>query len=304
MASYSPTRRVQLNYQVATQWYSTVAAQRWTELQTVVTLTKSTSLHGVTGFPDITSARRFRFGLQQTLPRGFRLAVDYGALPAFQSSVQDRQEHARFLVMVRRTLAMPTPAAGAEVTGRVVDQEGEPVPGAAVTLGPYVTTVRSDGSYKFAHVPTGDYDLALDEEHLPARYASDGVTQHVHVSGGRVEADLHAIPLHAIHGHVFVDRNGNGEFDTGEGVPNVVMRLSARDVVTMTNDEGVYGFYNVLPGVFDVQLDTERLSKDFQVASAATIAVTLDAAGKARTGIDFRLAPREKPIVLQRTLSR
>src|SRR5262249_59711576 len=85
VASFSPINRVQLSYQVATQWSAATIARQWTELQTVVTLSRATSLHAVTGLPDVANAQRFRFGIQQTLGRGFRLAVDYGRLPAFEA---------------------------------------------------------------------------------------------------------------------------------------------------------------------------------------------------------------------------
>lgn len=303
MASYSPVRRVQLTYQVATQWYASVAARQSTELQGVVTLSRSTSLHGVSGFPDIANRQHFRVGIQQTLPRGFRLAADYGALPAFQTSIVDRQEHPRFLVLVRRNLAVATPAKGATVVGRVVGAGGEPIPGAPVTLGPYVTAAGADGGYRFVHVPAGEYELRLNKARLAVRYASDGVAYPVHASAGSTtRLDLHALPLYAIYGHVFVDRNGNGVFDRGEGVANVVMRLSPADRATMTDEDGAYGFYNLPPGAYDVRVDSERLSAALSIVSAPAIAVDLEAAGTARTGLDFRVSPRDKPIVIQRTL--
>ena len=169
MASYSPMRRVQLSYQLATQWTASAVARQWTELQTVFTISRATSLHAVTGFPDIANPERFRFGLQQNLANGFRLAIDYGRLPAFQATDPDAQDHARLLVMIRRTFAAKTPARGTEVSGRVVDPRGEPVSGAPVTLGPYVTTAAADGWSRFSHVPTGSFDLGLDALRLPAR---------------------------------------------------------------------------------------------------------------------------------------
>jgi hypothetical protein len=304
MASYTPTRRIQLTYQVATQWYSATAVRLWTELQTVVTLSRSTSAHAVTGFPDVGNPQRFRFGIQQNLSHGFRVAIDYGVLSPFQSSSQSGPEKSRFLVMVRRRLTAPTPARGSDVSGRVVDQRGEPVAGAAVTLGPYVTTARADGGYRFSHVPSGDFDLALDSSHLPAQYASDGVKQPVHATAGtNPHVDLHAVPLHAIHGHVYIDRNGNSTFDPGEGVPNVVMLLSRDGVATMSDEEGAYGFYNLLPDRYQVRLDAGRLRRDLTSASPDTVEVELDEAGRARTRVDFRVMPRQKPIVMQKSFS-
>jgi hypothetical protein len=302
MASYSPVRRVQLSYQVATQWTASAIAKQWTELQAVFTISRATSLHAVTGFPDIASPERFRFGLQQNLAHGFRLAIDYGRLPAFQTTDPDAADHARLLVMVRRTFAAKTPARGTEVRGKVVDPRGEPVPGAPVTLGPYVTTAAADGSYRFSHVPTGTFDLGLDTLRLPARYSSDGVRQHLDLTGARKTVDLHAVPLHAIHGHVYIDRNGNGQFDADEGIPNVVLRLSQDEFATMTDEGGAYGFYNLPPGSYQVWIDADRVSRDLRIVSSGSIDVQLDDAGQSRTGIDLQVAVKEKPIVMQKSL--
>jgi len=302
MASYSPVRRVQLSYQVATQWTASAIAKQWTELQTVFTISRATSLHAVTGFPDIASPERFRFGLQQNLAHGFRLAIDYGRLPAFQTTDPDAADHARLLVMVRRTFAAKTPARGTEVRGKVVDPRGEPVPGAPVTLGPYVTTAAADGSYRFSHVPTGTFDLGLDTLRLPARYSSDGVRQHLDLTGARKTVDLHAVPLHAIHGHVYIDRNGNGQFDADEGIPNVVLRLSQDEFATMTDEGGAYGFYNLPPGSYQVWIDAARVSRDLRIVSSGSIEVQLDEAGQSSTGVDLQVAVKEKPIVMQKSL--
>ena len=66
-------------------------------------------------------------------------------------------------------------------------------------------------------MPAGSFDLGLDALRLPAQYSSDGVRQHLDVTGARTTVDLHAVPLHAIHGHVYIDRNGNGQFDPTRG---------------------------------------------------------------------------------------
>jgi hypothetical protein len=302
MMSYSPMRRVQLSYQHATQWTASAIARQWTELQTVFTISRATSLHAVTGFPDIGNPERFRFGLQQNLAHGFRLAIDYGRLPAFQTSESDTSDHARLLVMIRRTFAAKTPARGTEVTGRVVDPHGDPVPGAPVTLGPYVTTAGADGSYRFSHVPAGRLDLGLDPLHLPARYASDGVRQHLEMTGSRKTLDLLAVPLHAIHGHVYIDRNGNGQFDPDEGIANVVVRLSKDEFATMTDESGAYGFYNLPPASYRVWIDAARVSRDLQIVSTGSIDLELDEAGQSRTGVDLQVAVREKPIIMQKSL--
>jgi hypothetical protein len=183
-----------------------------------------------------------------------------------------------------------------------VDPRGEPVPGAPVTLGPYVTTAAADGSYRFSHVPTGSFDLGLDALRLPARYSSDGVRQHLDVTGAHKTVDLHAVPLHAIHGHVYIDRNGNGQFDPDEGIANVVLRLSKDEFATMTDEGGAYGFYDLPPGSYRVWIDAARVSRDLQIVSSGSIDVLLDEAGQSRTGADLQVAVKEKPIIMQKSL--
>jgi hypothetical protein len=301
IASYSPTRRVQLSYQLATQWSASTMARQWTELQTVVRVSRATSLHAVTGFPDLHDAQRLRIGLEQNLAHGFRFAVDYGHLPAFQNTARETgPDRARWLVMVRRTFTKATPAGGSTVQGRVVDGRGVPVAGAAVMLGPYVSNTREDGSYRFPHTPPGDFELSLDPSHLPAQYASDDVKQHVRPERGRdIRRDLRAVPLHAIDGHVYIDRNSNGQFDPGEGVSNVVLRLANTGAATMTESDGSYAFYDLAPNPYDVQVDAERLNRDLVVASDNLLRVNLDADARPKGGVDFRVAPRQKPIIMQ-----
>ena len=169
MASYSPNSRLRFTYQVGTQWYAGSDARQWTELESALRMTRSTSIHAVTGFPDVSDPFRLRVGVQQLLPHAFRLSVDYGHLPAFESPTSLQPEAARLLVMVRRTWNIRTPAAGSDVEGVVRDDSGAPVAGVAVALGPYLAVSGINGSYKFAHVPPGEHELAVAGRAPPGR---------------------------------------------------------------------------------------------------------------------------------------
>ena len=157
MASYSPGSRLRFTYQTATQWYAGRDAQQWTELESVLHLSQTTSVHAVTGFPAIADPTRMRVGVRQALARGFRLSVDYGRLPAFESSTPSAPDVSRLLVMVHHVWTVRTPARGADVEGVVRDDSGAAVAGVAVSLGTYLTTSREDGRYRFPHVPPGQY---------------------------------------------------------------------------------------------------------------------------------------------------
>ena len=58
MASYSPNSRLRFTYQVGTQWYAGSDARQWTELESALRMTRSTSIHAVTGFPAVTDPLR------------------------------------------------------------------------------------------------------------------------------------------------------------------------------------------------------------------------------------------------------
>jgi hypothetical protein len=299
MASFSPNSRLRFTYQVGTQWYAGSDARQWTELESALRMTRSTSIHAVTGFPDVRDPFRLRVGVQQLLPHAFRLSVDYGHLPAFESPTSLQPEAARLLVMVRRTWNIRTPAAGSDVDGVVRDDSGAPVAGVAVALGPYLAVSGINGSYRFEHVPPGEHELAVPAQHLPAAFGLADQPRVLKVGPNTAaHADLGVTALRAVHGHVFVDRNGNGRADDDEGAAGVVVRLDDRGTATLTNQSGNFDFYNLEPGSYAVWIDTARLPADLEVASARRLTVDLQP-DRPATNVDFRLAVHDKPILMQ-----
>jgi hypothetical protein len=299
MASYSPGSRVRLTYQVGTQWYAGSDVRQWTELESAFRMTRTTSFHAVTGFPEVTDPLRLRVGVQQLLPRAFRLSIDYGHLPAFQMTSTPVPDTARFLVMLRRNWNVRTPAAGADVQGVVRDDSGAPVAGAAVSLGPFLTVTRSDGHYRFAHVPPGEHDVAVAREHLPAAFAVRDEARPLKVRDREsVRLDLTVTALHAIHGRVFLARKAGGQAGTDEGLAGVVVRLDQGDVATLTNADGSFDFYNLQPGPYVVWIDRARLRPDVIAASDERLTVVLEP-DRAATSVNFRLAVHEKPVVMK-----
>jgi hypothetical protein len=294
MASYMPSRRLNLTLQLATQRTETGQIQHWEELQTTISATRTTTLRFVTAVPDIRNEQRFRAHFRQELPAHFALQADYGRLSAFQA-VPFELDRARVKVMLYKSWRVATPARGAEVRGRVVDHAGRPVSGARVKLGSYTTDTGVDGGYLFRNVPKGDYPLTLDPEFLPADYAWDGRQLPLALSwSSRTEADLLVAPLNAIHGRAYNDRNANGRFDSGEEMAGVVIHL--QDRVTATDQQGAYSFYNLWPGTFTLRVNREKLSADVEVIGSDELSVVLGD-GHPVTGADFRLQPKTKPII-------
>jgi hypothetical protein len=203
------------------------------------------------------------------------------------------------MLTVRKTWQVKTPARGADVRGRALDQVGEPVAGALVRLGPYSTITDETGGYAFTRVPDGQLDLFLDRDKLPAAYALDEKPRALSVlRGERQNIDLQVLPLNAIRGRVYQDLNRNGSFDDGEGVANAVLALNTS--VTATSATGSYAFYNQPPGPYTIRLDVKRLGTGFVAASAAQLDVELTAE-KPLLGVDFTVEKRDKPILMRDT---
>jgi SdrD B-like protein len=294
MASYSTGSRLHMILQLATQWNETGRPQHWEELQTTVRITRGTTMTVVTAVPDLRNLERLRLRFVQSLPAQFALEADYGRLSAYQGIVHEL-DRSRYKVMLLKTFNVPTPARGGEIAGRVVDNFGRPVAGVRVRLGSYTADTTASGAYAFAHVPNGEFDLAIDENVLPADYAWDGRRLRLTVRASTHERhDLLVAPLNAIHGRVYCDRNTNGRFDAGEGVAGAVVHLG--DSVTATGDNGAYDFYNVRPGTHVVRLDKERLPAGFDVSAATELTVELRD-DRPVTGADFRVTQKTKPII-------
>ena len=68
--------------------------------------------------------------MRQELPRRLALQADYGRISAFQSIARDL-DRPRFKVMLFKTVDIATPARGADVTGRVLDDAGRAWPARA-----------------------------------------------------------------------------------------------------------------------------------------------------------------------------
>ena len=107
---------------------------------------------------------------------------------------------------------------------------------------------------------------------------------------------MQVIPLNAIRGRVYLDRNRNGQFDEGEGIPNAVVAVDG--AVTATSATGSYAFYNQPPGRYTIRLDVQRLAKGLAPASPAELDVELTG-DQPLVGIDFKVEKKDMPIIMR-----
>ena len=292
MASFAAGPRLNLGLRVATSWQPTGPSQSWLEAQATIRPARATLVQVSAPVPQAMDVDRIRVSLEQGLPRQFSILAEYGRPSPYQT-IHYGAAPPRFRLMVRRSFDVATPAGGGMVSGRVLDYVGRPVIGARVRLGGYTADADANGVYVFSHVPPGDFELTLDPEFLPADYAWDGRTRRLTIkASSRIVNDLVVAPLNAIHGRVFADRNGNGRFDSGEGVAAAVIRLGER--VTATSTDGTYDFYNLMPGTYVVHLDADKL-QGFTAEGPSRIQVELKD-DRPSNGIDFLVIAKAKPI--------
>ena len=111
--------------------------------------------------------------------------------------------------------------------------------------------------------------------------------------------DLYAVPLNSIGGRVYIDLNGNQQFDRGEEAAGVVVGLSDR--VTMTDPEGRYSFYNLAPGSYTAVIDLGRLRSDLEPVSPSEVEFQLTPDGLVPP-LDFLLRLKRKPVRMQEAM--
>lgn len=298
MASYTPGPWGTLRYQQSTQWFDDGRVQEWDEVTSVLQFGR-TSMQLASAFPDITDPARFRARVTQQLSPTLSIEAQYGRLSAFQMSNASEDEQSRVMVTVRKTWLIQSPARGGEIRGNAIDQAGYAVAGALVRLGPYTAITDATGGYRFTRVPDGEFALSLDRDKLPAAYAWDDKPRPLIITqSSREHVDIQVVPLNAMRGHVYLDENGNGHFDEGEGVPRAVVRVNGS--VTASDVEGAYAFYNQPPGRYTIRLDASRLTKGLAPASPTEIDVELTGQYP-QSGLDFAVEKKDMPIIMRKT---
>jgi hypothetical protein len=253
-----------------------------------------TSFQIVSGFPNITSSDLLRLRINHEITDGLSLLVDYGRLSPYQSS-EDLFGKRGFSIMLRKTWPLAVPAMGATVSGVVLDQLGHPVEKVAVGLGNYVALTDKDGRYEFKYVPAGSYRIRILEESIPADYKATSSTEELVVKGcRRYQANFILTPLGCISGCVFIDRNENGSYDRGEGVPNIA--VCANERATATDKEGMFSFYNLEPGIYLIRIASEVLNSRYVVVGPDRLEAELKPR-ESISDVKFQIAEKKRPII-------
>jgi hypothetical protein len=294
MATYAAGPRLRFTLQLASQWTSSGQMTTWEEWQTSWQPRRGTAVTVTTAMPRITARDRLRVRLSQQLPWRLAVEIEYGRIAPYQVSMP-WTDRPRGRVMLAYRFDLATPPGRPSARGIVVDHRGRPVAGALVRLGPYAMSTGADGRFAFRNVPPGSVDLFVDERGLPAEYASDGERVRVNpVARSDRDVVLRVAPLATITGRVFVDRNRNGQYDDGEAIAGAVLTLDD-ERSTMTDRDGLYGFYNLRPGRYVVRVDLASIDPNAVMADVERhVSLVVD---RPIAGLDFPVTIRPKPIV-------
>lgn len=302
--NYSPDPRLYFNYQVdmQKQYDRTVSHER---LLTTYQPSSRLSLSAQTGFPGMADDSLLRLHLRYKLKPDVSFSADYGNVAPYQSSADDREAGRGFKFVLSKTFDVATPAVGGIVLGRVIDQTGRGLTGIKVKVDNYAAVSNEKGQYRFEGLPSGSSQVRVDEDSVPTFYEVQTPPLTIQIARKKtIQVNFRLVPLSTITGRVYCDANGNGTYDEGEGVEGAVIHADSR--VTASNHDGIYGFYNLLPGRYTVEFDTERMPRDnenangdgYELTSPQRIPVQLDP-DKPVLGVDFTLVHNQRPTIFQ-----
>jgi hypothetical protein len=122
------------------------------------------------------------------------------------------------------------------------------------------------GYWEIGSLPAGRYVLTTDLSSLPlgmAHTTAESVEADVAV-GGTAGADIGLAFLLRVEAMVWIDQNSNGSIDPGEpGIGDVLVNLyddsGSLTAIAETGADGHYAFADLLPGIYQVQLDRATL---------------------------------------------
>jgi hypothetical protein len=116
-------------------------------------------------------------------------------------------------------------------------------------------TVRADGEYEFRNLPPGDYMLELDLDSLPPDYQPPSQTSWtltvLPLRGAYVDAAL--VAQRAVSGIVFVDKDGDGQFDPQKDEAVEGARVVAGRAEAVTGRGGSYMLRNLPAGKLEIR---------------------------------------------------
>lgn len=182
-------------------------------------------------------------------------------------------------------------------------EKGEQVvPGITLFIGDEKAITGKDGRYKFPSLPPGRAEVNMDTTTLPVGLASRVLFPYSadFMVSKDTELDIPLLKTAKVKGVVFEDINKNKSMDEEErGIPLIRVQIISDSVEhreTFTDTNGNYSFAGVVPGKYNVKIDTRWLPDRFVLTTDETYSFDLGQA-EDKPDINFGAAEKERPIL-------
>lgn len=282
--------RVDVNEQITTQWGPGTPPTVYDQFMATVIASRKLDFNVSTPLLGPMNSLRLLARAEYKFRPTTSFILEYGNISPYQTAppvvnpqvpeapVQQPQSPG-FRISIRKTWRVDTPTRGGNIQGHVLDANQQPVDGAVVEAGPFATQTDENGAFSLRKLPRGEYTVKLRESSVPASLYGKADSIRFESEPGRV-ADLSfaMVNLREVHGWVFLDANGNGQPDAGEGIEMVTLKLG--EEVSSSMVDGRFAFYNLQPGVYTVKIVSASLPKELVVASDEAVTVEIPATGE------------------------
>lgn len=149
---------------------------------------------------------------------------------------------------------------------------------------------ENGGYYTLEYVKAGERTVTMNLASIPSHLLPLSYTKKtVKVEEGKLYKEN--FPLYALRtvvGTVFVDKNGNGQFDSKEeGIADVEIRIA--DNSTLTDNMGRYFLKKLKSGSQRIEIVAESIPEDYEIIGGTFRNVDLSPDGGIKEGVDFAL---------------
>jgi hypothetical protein len=158
----------------------------------------------------------------------------------------------------------------------------------------YEVVSDANGNYAFERIPPGEYHVSLNLEDVRANLVPANGLEQILIVLPRmiVDTSFRLVQSGAASGRVWHDKNENGKFDEGEGLPDIRL-LSSSGHDTYSDPDGSFLITDLPPGEQGVFID-ERYKPEDLTISSSSLRVEVRSAERAKDiEFVFKTKPRE-----------
>lgn len=177
----------------------------------------------------------------------------------------------------------------------VFGQEDKGYEGIPITLISPVISSDKDGKVCFSMIDHSKYMVMIDLNEVPVDLLCPiNLNQTVEIGTQSVTLAFPFQKAASFEGRIFVDKNKNGIYEQGEMGLSERM-IYANERVMISDDDGIYQFRNILPGKYKVSLNKDSIPEGFESITPTSLEIELKQ-GEKKTGVDFGIVRKEKPV--------